>query len=95
METAVIEREDNVVELKPASYERKPLEIQSEVAVELPNACLKYPELKKMQVNDSIFVSGEKTSKQVAGCARRYAKRAGWTIVARKEKTGLRIWRTK
>lgn len=53
----------------------------------------KYEILRRMEISDSIFVAGAKTSKQLADAAYKYGKRNGKKFVARREKNGRRIWR--
>lgn len=75
------------------SYVRKEYEIESEVAIPLPNELKKYPEIARMKVNDSILVSGEKTSKNVMKACIRHANRHGKKFTSRRVGSGLRIWR--
>ena len=83
----------SAVEEKTEPWKRQPFTIDENVEIDLPNACNKFPEIMKLQVNQSIFVPGDKTSKQFVACARRYAKRAGWKIASRKAGSGLRVFR--
>lgn len=88
-----IETRNNVVELETKEpWKRQEFVVESNLPVE-NDIFPKYPEIKKLGLGDSIFVPGEKTSKNFYACARRYAKSQGWKVTARRQKSGLRIWR--
>ncbi len=53
----------------------------------------KYPEFRKMEVGDSVFYAGEKSTGQASASARKYASRSGKRFHTYALDGGVRIWR--
>jgi hypothetical protein len=70
------------------------MSITIEAGVEIPSEKKKndYP-YKLMKVGDSFFVPGAKIS-IICNSNYRMSKMLGWKFIARKEREGIRVWRT-